>query len=72
MDRLLWPVSNWLWANIVNPLVAGTLQLTPRRVVYLAFFTAFAFAFVYAAAELAQPHDDDAAVGERSWHGGLR
>jgi len=57
MDRLLWPVSNWLWANILDPLIAGLLQLTPRRIVYLAFFAAFAFAFAYAAAEFAMSAD---------------
>ena len=40
----LWHVSNWLWANIVNPLLASLRQITPRRMVYLAAFVIFAWA----------------------------
>jgi len=54
---LPWAVSNWLWANIVHPLNAGVLQLTPRRTVYLVIFAIFAVAFVCAAAEMALPGD---------------
>jgi hypothetical protein len=41
---LLWPVSNWLWASIVNHLLASLRQITPRRMVYLAAFVIFAWA----------------------------
>jgi hypothetical protein len=54
LDRaLLWPLSNWLWATIVDPLIAGLTRLTPRRLVYLLAFIAFA----WAAAELLFPAD---------------
>lgn len=50
---LPWAVSNWLWAAIVNPLVAGLMGLTPRRIVYLFAFMMFA----WAAAEMLFPAD---------------
>jgi len=41
---LLWPASNWLWVNIVNPLLTSLRQITPRKLVYLAAFIVFAYA----------------------------
>ena len=41
---VLWAISNWLWANIVNPLLASLRQITPRKLVYLAAFIVFAYA----------------------------
>jgi len=41
---ILRPVSNWLWANIVNHALASLRQVTPRRMVYLAAFVIFAWA----------------------------
>lgn len=41
---VLWPVSNWLWANIVDHLLVSLRQITPRRLVYLAAFVIFAWA----------------------------
>jgi hypothetical protein len=41
---ILWPLSNWLWANIVDHLLTSLRQITPRRMVYLAAFVIFAWA----------------------------
>jgi hypothetical protein len=54
---LPWAISNWLWANVVNPLMAEMMQLTPRRLVYLAAFTIFFVAIAWAAAEFMFPAD---------------
>jgi hypothetical protein len=46
VDRaILWPLSNWLWTNIVNLLLTGLARLTPRRMIYLLFFMACVFSF---------------------------
>jgi hypothetical protein len=52
-----WAISNWLWANAVHPLAASVAQMTPRRLVYVAAFVAFAIAFTWAAAELSLSSD---------------
>lgn len=46
-----WAVSNWLWAQILNPLLASLRRLTLRRLVHVAAFLIIA----YAAAQLFPP-----------------
>lgn len=39
-----WAISNWLWATVVTPALAGVRQLTLRRIVYIAAFLVIACA----------------------------
>lgn len=41
---LPWAVSNWLWANILGPLLAGLRQITSRTIFRVAVFLVVAWA----------------------------
>jgi hypothetical protein len=41
---LLWTISNWLWAGVVNPTVSGLRQLKLRQIALLAAFLVIVWA----------------------------